>query len=113
MSHFLTYWNTIFLRIIKQAFDQSTKVKHRKRSKRFQRQTEEEKAAELDLLFINDLHAIEKDKLRYFILAHEQAGKVLIVNPPNDTRVQKQFLGYEWSGAKGHEGIKYNSGETV
>ena len=97
----------------KQAFDQSTKIKNRKQSKRFQRQTEAEKDAELDSLFINDLHAIEKDKLRYFILAHEQAGKVLIVNPPNDTRVQKQFLGYEWSGAKGNEGIKYNGGETV
>ena len=96
-----------------QAFDQSTKIKNRKQSKRFQRQTEEEKAAELDPLFINDLHAIEKDKLRYFILAHEQAGKVLIVNTPNDTEAQKQFLGYEWSDAKGHEGIKYNGGETV
>ena len=97
----------------KQVFDQSTKTKNRKQSERFQRQTEEEKAAELDPLFINDLHAIEKDKLRYFILAHEQAGKVLIVNAPNDTDAQKQFLGYEWSSAKGHEGIKYNGGETV
>ena len=97
----------------KQVFDQSTKIKNRKQSKRFQRQTEEEQSAELDSLFIAELHTIEKDKLRYFILAHEQVGKVLIVNPPNDTEVQKQFLGYEWSDTKRHEGIKYNGGETV
>ena len=33
--------------------------------------------------------------------------------PPNETEVQRQFLGYQWSGAKAHEGIKYNGGETV
>ena len=38
---------------------------------------------------------------------------MLIVNPPNDKEVQKQFLGYEWSSAKGNEGIKYNGGDTV
>ena len=96
-----------------QVFDQSAKIKNRKQSKQFQRQMEEEQAAELDSLFIADLHAIEKDKLYYFILAHEQVGKVLIVNPPNDKKVQKQFLGYEWSSAKGNEGIKYNGGDTV
>ena len=97
----------------KQAFDQSTKIKNRKQSKRFQGQTEEEKSAELDSLFITDLHAIEKDKLYYFILAHEQAGKVLIVNAPNDKEDLDQLLGYKWSGAKGREGIKYNGGKTV
>ena len=96
-----------------QVFDQSAKIKNRKQSKQFQRQMEEEQSAELDSLFIADLHAIEKDKLYYFILAHEQVGKVLIVNPPNDKEVQKQFLGYEWSSAKGNEGIKYNGGDTV
>ena len=97
----------------KQAFDQSTKIKNRKQSKQFQRQTEEEQFAELEQRFIDYLHDMEKDKLYYFILAHEQGGKVLIVNAPNDTKVQKQFLGYEWSGAKGREGIKYNGGDTV
>ena len=110
LSNLLEY--DIF-RHYKQVFDQSTKIKNRKQSKRFQGQTEEEQSAELDSLFIDDVHAIEKDKLRYFILAHEQVGKVLIVNPPDDTEIQKQFLGYEWSDTKRHEGIKYNGGETV
>ena len=97
----------------KQAFDQSTEVKNLKKSNVFKRKTATERGAELDQRFITYLHDIEKDKLYYFILAHEQAGKVLIVNAPGNNKEQKQFLGYEWSGAKGHEGIKYNGGETV
>ena len=38
---------------------------------------------------------------------------MLIVNAPNTSKERKQFLGYEWSGAKGREGIKYIGGETV
>jgi len=37
----------------------------------------------------------------------------LIIKTPKDNKVQKRFLGYEWSGAKGQEGIKYNGGTTV
>ena len=95
------------------AFDQSTEIKNRKRSKQFQKQTKEEQFAELEQRFITYLHSIEKDKLYYFILAHEQKGKVLIVNAPNDKKELDQFLGYKWSSAKGREGIKYNGGKTV
>ena len=59
------------------------------------------------------LHAIEKDKLYYFILAHEQENRVLIVNAPSKKKEQDQFLGYWWSEAKGREGIKYEGGTTV
>ena len=38
---------------------------------------------------------------------------MLIVNAPNTSKERKQFLGYEWSSAKGREGIKYEGGETV
>ena len=38
---------------------------------------------------------------------------MLIVNAPNNSKERKQFLGYEWSSAKGREGIKYEGGETV
>ena len=41
------------------------------------------KKKNLDKRFITYLHKIEKDKLYYFILAHEQKGKVLIVNAPS------------------------------
>ena len=98
----------------KQDFDQSTEVKNLKKSTVFKKKTPMERSAELDQRFIAYLYAIEKDKLRYFIIAHEQGCKVLIVNVPStDTEVEKQFLGYEWSGAKNNEGIKYNGGVTV
>lgn len=72
-----------------------------------------EQQAELDRRFLNYLLDIEKSKLYYFMLANSNPQKVLIVKSPSDNREQKQFLGYEWSGAKGSEGIKYNGGETI
>ena len=97
----------------KQAFGQSTDIKNLKKSNVFKKKTPTEQSAEIAQRLIGYLHAIEKDKLYYFMLAHTQAGKVLIVNAPSDKKEQKQFLGYEWSKAKGREGIKYNGGDTV
>ena len=96
-----------------QAFNQSTEVKNLQKSNLFKNKTGTEQSAELEQRLIAYLHTIEKDKLYHFILAHEQAGKVLVVNAPSTNKEQKQFLGYEWSGAKGSEGIKYNGGETL
>ena len=79
----------------------------------FKGKTETKQGAESDRLFITYLHTIEKEKLYYFILAHEQENRVLIVNAPNSKKERKQFLGYEWRGGKGSEGIKYEGGETV
>ena len=92
----------------KRDFDQRAKVKKLKKNP-----TTTERGAELEQRFIAYLHDIEKDKLYYFILGHEQAGRVLIVNAPSDKKELDQFLGYKWSSAKGREGIKYNGGETV
>ena len=96
-----------------QAFHKSTEIKNLKKSSVFKKKTTMEQSAELDQCFIAYLHGIEKEKLCYFILAHEQENKVLIVNAPDTSKERKQFLGYEWSSAKGREGIKYNGGETV
>ena len=96
-----------------QAFDKSTEIKNLKKSTVFKRKTTMEQSAELDQRFITYLHKIEKEKLYYFILAHKQENKVLIVKAPNRKKDQKQFLGYEWSTRKGNEGIQYNGGETV
>ena len=96
-----------------QAFSQSTEIKNLKRSKDYKEKTPTEQSAELEHRFIAYLHKIEKEKLYYFILAHEQENKVIIVNAPNTKKDQKQFLGYEWSNRKGNEGIQYNGGETV
>ncbi|MXV76916.1 N-6 DNA methylase, partial [Candidatus Poribacteria bacterium] len=97
----------------RQAFDQSTEIKNLKKSNVFKKRTPTEQSVELAQRFIAYLHNIEKEKLYYFILAHKQESKVLIVNAPNTSKQRKQFLGYEWSSAKGREGIKYEGGETV
>ena len=83
------------------------------KSKEFRDKTDAEQLAELGRQFINYLHDIEKDKLHYFMLAHTQDNKVLIVKAPSDKKEQKAFLGYEWSKRKGNEGIQYSGGDTV
>ena len=96
-----------------QDFKPDKELEKIEKSKEFRNKTDAEQSAELGRRFIAYLHDIEKDKLYYFILAHEQAGKVLIVKAPSEKKEQKQYLGYEWSKAKGREGIKYNGGDTV
>ncbi len=97
----------------KQTFSQSTEIKNLKKSNVFKKKTPTGQSAELEHCFIAYLHTLEKEKLYYFILAHEQENDVLIVNAPDANKERKQFLGYEWSGRKGDEGIKYNGGDTV
>lgn len=97
----------------KQAFRQSTEIKDLKNSNTFKKKTPIEQSTELEQRFIKYIHNIERDKLYYFMLAHEQKNKVLIVNAPSADKEQKEYLGYKWSGRKGNEGIQYNGGDTV
>jgi type I restriction enzyme M protein len=97
----------------KKEFENSTDIKNLKKKRAFKDKTNQEKELELNKRLINSLYAIEKDKLYYFILAYENPQKVLIVKSPSNNKEQKKFLGYEWSGAKGQEGIKYFGGSTV
>ena len=65
---------------------------------------------------LNFIREIEKEKLYYYLLAASNPQPVLVVQSPlNETkkdRKEQQFLGYEWSNAKGREGIHYlNTGE--
>jgi restriction endonuclease S subunit len=94
-------------------FDNLNEIKKLKESKPFKAKTLADQQSELNKRFLVYLQAIEKQKLYYFILARHNPQKVLLVKSPSDNKEQKQFLGYEWSGAKGNEGIKYNGGETV
>jgi len=97
----------------KKDFENSTHIKNLKKKKNFKEKSKEEQKKELDKLYIEYLYKIEKEKLYYFILAYTSNQKILIVKTPTNNKAQKQFLGYEWSGAKGQEGIKYNGGTTV
>lgn len=55
----------------------------------------------------NKIIEIEKEKLYYFLLAKSNPQPVVVVKAPVKSTEVKNFLGYEWSGTKGKEGIKY------
>ena len=59
------------------------------------------------------LKTAEQDKVYYFVLASLNPQPVLIIKSPSKTKEMKAFLGYEWSSAKGNEGIKYLGGFKI
>lgn len=69
--------------------------------------SEEDKTNDLTSIIREYILDIEKEKLYYFLLATDVEQPVVIVKAPSDSKSVKKFLGYEWSGAKGNEGIKY------
>lgn len=94
----------------RRAFDASSEVKALQKQKSFQQKSPAEQQAELDERFIKFAQDIEREKLYYFILAYTQPCPVIVVRSPQGTEEMKKFLGYEWSAAKGQEGIKYLRG---
>lgn len=97
----------------KRDFYDSTEIKNLQNKKPFKDKSEEEKTLELNKRFIAYLQYIEKDKLYYFMLAYENDQKVLIIRTPTNAKAHKAFLGYDWDGQKGNEGIKYKDGDSV
>ncbi len=90
----------------RKAFDAKTDIVLLKRQKGFTAKSATEQASELARRFLEFTHHIERDKLYHFVLASDQPNLVLIIRSPSDTKAQKEFLGYDWSSAKGGEGIK-------
>lgn len=90
----------------RKTFDDSTEVKNLHKARWFKALSKTEQDAEITKRFVTHISVIEQDKLLHFILAHEQPNQVLILRSPTDTKEQKRFLGYDWSAAKGNEGIK-------
>lgn len=87
-------------------FDTSTEIKNLKTQKKFRELKVTEQKAEFTKRFLAFSQAIERDKLLHFILADQQPNSVLILKAPTDGKEQKKFLGYDWSAAKGGEGIQ-------
>lgn len=88
-------------------FDKWSEIKNLKKRKSFKALSKDEQKAELRKRLINYLKAAEQDKVYYFVLACLNPQPVLIIKSPSKTKEMKAFLGYEWSSAKGNEGIKY------
>ncbi len=106
-------WEYDIFKEYKAAFDKSTEVVNLHKKTDFKKLTADQQAQKLNKMLFDYVRKVEQNKLFYFMLAYANPQKVLIVKSPADNKEQKQFLGYEWNGAKGQEGIKYNNGETV
>lgn len=98
----------------KKAFENSTEIKNYKaKNRQYKAKTPQEQKEDIEKKLLKYIQEIEKDKLYYYMLAYNNSSKVLIVKSPSENKSQKSFLGYEWSGAKGSEGIKYFGGEHI
>jgi type I restriction-modification system DNA methylase subunit len=94
----------------RRAFDALSEIKKLKDNKK---KTVEEKNVELAGRFLRYCREKEQNKLYYFMLAHNNATQVLIIKSPANNKAQQRFLGYQWSGAKGQEGIHYFGGNSI
>lgn len=87
-------------------FKGSTELTNLKKAKWFKALKLEQQDAEVNKRYLAFVQTIERDKLYHFVMASDQPNPVLIIRSPTDNKEQKKFLGYEWSSAKGDEGIK-------
>lgn len=105
--------NTDVFKEYRKDFDNSAEIKNRKNQYKFKALSKDDQKPELDKKFLEYLQNAESEKLYYFVLASLNPTDVVIVKTPTDKDAKKKFLGYEWSSAKGNEGIKYLGGETI
>lgn len=90
----------------RKAFDNATYIKNLQKKTAFKALSETDKQAELDRLFYKEALAREREKLLYFILAYPQKTLLVKANPTGKNEIEKEFLGYEFSNRRGHEGIR-------
>ncbi len=99
-------WNTHLEAIYLEKFNASTEITKLYKAKWFKALTHDEQQAEVNKRYLSFVQSIERDKLYHFVMASDQPNPVLIIRSPTETKAIKRFLGYEWSSAKGDEGIK-------
>lgn len=89
-------------------FASLTEIKQLKDKKAFKDKTKAEQLVELDKLFYEKLFAREQERMLYFFLAYPQQTVLIKVG---EKQAEKDFIGYEFSSRRGHEGIKMFRGE--
>jgi len=97
----------------KTTFEKLSETKQRRAKKTYKALSKEDKEKQEQKKLIKFIKTQEKEKLYYFMLASKQSNDVVIVKSPTTTNETKKFLGYEWGGRKGSEGIKYLSSVSV
>jgi type I restriction enzyme M protein len=95
------------------AFDNSTPIKNLKKKFVFKSLSPEAQEVELNKIFMNDVIKTEKEKILYFILVYSQKTLLIKSNPTGKNESEKEFLGYEFSSRRGHEGIKAYGAKTI
>jgi len=103
----------------KEVFDNSTEIKNLKKKSYFQKYTQQEKEEELQKRFYDYCKAKEKEKFLYFMLClsdgdfdiesiedYYKPQQTVVVKTGNELKKEKEYLGYEFQGKKGSEGIK-------
>ena len=84
-------------------FNELSEVEKLKKQKQFKMMSIEEQKDLLQKLFYEKIFAIEAEKILYFLLAYDQKTVIVKVGEKQD---EKEFLGYEFRGRRGHEGMK-------
>lgn len=84
-------------------FNNLTEIKNLKDKKAFKEISLKEQQIQLDKIFFDKIFEIEKDKILYFLLAYPQKTVIIKVG---EKQAEKDFIGYEFSNRRGHEGIK-------
>lgn len=100
-------WNIEAFQDYRKSFSCTAKAKSILKKRITTKYKEKDKAIELERFIVQSIIDIEKEKLYFFLLANSSTTPVVICKSPSDNKASKKFLGYEWSGAKGNEGIKY------
>ncbi|HEY5236692.1 MAG TPA: N-6 DNA methylase, partial [Rhabdochlamydiaceae bacterium] len=90
-------------------FNDLTEIKRLKDSKIFKDKAIREQQNELDNLFFKKTFERESEKLLYFFLTYSQKSVVVRMG---EKEAEKEFLGYEFSNRRGHEGIKMYKDEN-
>lgn len=90
-------------------FKSQTDVKKLIESKVFKEKDKDkdEQNKELAGLFFEKVIKIEKDKIKIFLLLY---GQETLITKTGEKQEEKNFLGYEFSKSRGHEGIKMLAG---
>ena len=88
-------------------FYDQTDIKNYQKKPLFKNMKPAEKIAILNEMLYRHVRQAEQEKLYYYLLAQSNVVPVLVIKSPADNKAMKKFLGYEWSAAKGSEGIKY------